>query len=279
MRPVRSEIPVATPVAIAATATATAAVGIVVSPLAIAAAAATTTTTTTAATAATAALLIAATASARGLVAILEAAGEAPAEPGPRRALAATADVARLGAALPLGILLAWPCPLAWIAARRRRRPRSTVHTPRGAVTPGLADAVTPGLADAVTPGLADAFASTLAAAFTHAGLAPSGLALARFLHAQRPALYLEAVERGHGGLGFLGRGHLHEPEAAGTSRLSIDDDRYVPHLPSALFEHGPQGLLIRRVGEVANVELGTHRKVSVLVCQLRVFVTSASCA
>jgi hypothetical protein len=257
MRPVRSEIPVAAPVAITAAATATAAIRIVVFPFAIATAAATATAT------ATASLLTAPSASARGLLAILEAAREAPGSGAGRGTTAtATADIARLGAPLPLGILLAWHGPLTWIAARRRW-PRSTVHPSRGTLATGLADA----------------FASTLAGAVTRSGLASAGLALARFLHAQRAALYLVAVECGHGGLRFLGRGHLHKPESAGTSSLAIDDDRYVPHLPSAFSEHGPQGLVSGRVGEVANVELGTHRKVSVLVCELRVFVTSASCA
>jgi hypothetical protein len=258
-----SEIPVATPVAIAATATATATVRIVVSPIALASARAT--------------LLIAATACARGLLAVLEAALDSP-EPGTGRTVtsAASADIARLGA--PLGLLLARRCPLTWIAARRRR-PRSIVDPARATLAHGFADAFARTLA---TGRLASARLATgrLASPGLATGrLASARLALARFLHAQRAALHLVAVERRHGRLRFLGRGHLHEPESAGTPSLSIDDDRYVPHLAAAFREHGPQGLLIRCVREVANVELGTHRKVSVLVCELRVFATSASCA
>ena len=69
------------------------------------------------------------------------------------------------------------------------------------------------------------------------------------------------AVQFGNGTLGFLGRGHLDEPEPAAATRLAIGNDASRGYGAGG-FEERLEFLLRRGERETSNEELVRHRSV-----------------
>src|SRR5512145_962207 len=95
----------------------------------------------------------------------------------------------------------------------------------------------------------------------TAAAAAPPATSLlgTRFIHRQRPAAHVRAVERRNRGLCLGVRGHLYESKSAGLARELVRDNPRRGHRAMRA-EEIAQLLLSCRIGQTTDVNLRTHR-------------------
>jgi CDP-diacylglycerol--serine O-phosphatidyltransferase len=92
------------------------------------------------------------------------------------------------------------------------------------------------------------------AAAAVPAGAGGARLHFLGRVDLERAAVEVAAVKRRLCCLGFIGGGHLHEPEALGPSGRTVGDEVHRDHFP-ILPESGPDGVLSGAVVEVADIQ------------------------
>jgi hypothetical protein len=133
---------------------------------------------------------------------------------------------------------------------------KSVARTTRGKSTIAAAAA-----AVAVATGTA---AETTAAAAAAAGTAAEAAAITAgfhrtgFIHNERTAIEVRAVELVDSGLGLFVRSHFHETEALGAAGVAVDDDAKALDLAD-LAEHFAHAIFGDVERKVADVKLLTH--------------------